>query len=274
MKKLKIKLILLLIVWVSQPNEIYGQFLSAEDSVTSNLEIIEKLIPEIIHYNYLKNNEFSSNTSDTIVLNKRDKRNLDSNIIYIGKFLDSTIITCVTYSAIDSSLLFYNLTNNKWKTKGEFKSEYGFWIDHLDLDGDSINEILICNGPNINGNIWYEIYKFNFATDSFYNSGNICCIDSIIYKNKVIYEYHTGSIWMNSYQTKYKWVNGYLIPIQKVELIPNLKYINSVPRWVLFDYWITYWENTNLTSTKMKRKFKFVYLPKYHSKYWENFKHL
>ena len=273
---MKIKYILFLILGIYLPIEINAQFLADGDTNKSNLEILEKIKPDILQFDFSTRIEYFSNTKDSLILNKRKNRSfqIDSNIIYIGKFLGSTQIIGVSYSEKDSILLFHNLKNNRWVNEGKFKIEWGNWIDHLDLDGDSINEILLSRGPNMNGNIWSDIYKYDLNKQVFYNAGSICCIDSIDYKNKVVYEFHTGSFWMNSYQTKYKWVNGYLIPIHKVELIPNLKYINSVPRWVLFDYWITYWENIDLTSTQMKRKFKFIYLPKYHSKYWENFKHL
>jgi hypothetical protein len=233
------------------------------DSLLTNREYLEKLLPQVIPYAANKEQLHLVDVSpDSVELLNRYPE------LLIGKFIDSVRTFAILYEEQDSALTFFRLQDNKWRQIGfsHFTNYYGNF-QFEELNGDKNLEILACTGRNMNGNSWINLYTFSEEKDSILFAGDFCCDFEVNLAKKELYEEHAGSWYMDLYKTIYIWKNEMLVPKKHIRLTLLNPDINHKPK-----YEISLWDNRELEySSKYKLIFKDRYRKWKYQKLWDNF---
>lgn len=195
-----------------------------------------------------------------------------SRVVVIGKFINrKDVFALDIYGTWDKQhIYFYKYENETWKKlqSDDYNGDIlDFSFENFNIDEDA--EILFLGHSNMNGNRENTIYKYDESENKFVKSIGLftteLSFDSI--SNLVHYQY-SGSWYMNSTQTEYKWSKCKLIPLKSVEKqYKNTSEMNNGKEW------IRYYENPTLYKDTLVLKYKKTYNEKNKKLYdlWENF---
>ena len=195
-----------------------------------------------------------------------------SRVVVIGKFINKKDIFAIDIYGNwqTQNIYFYKFVNGVWE---KLQSDDYYWdivnFCFGNFNNDEDAEILFLGHSNMNGNRENTIYKYDKSENKFVKSIGLftteLSFDSI--SNLVHYQY-SGSWYMNSIQTEYKWNNCKLIPLKSVEKqYKNTSEMNNGKEW------IRYYENPTLYKDTLVLKYKKTYNEKNKKLYdlWENF---
>jgi hypothetical protein len=195
-----------------------------------------------------------------------------SRVVVIGKFINKKDIFAIDIYGNwqTQNIYFYKFVNGVWE---KLQSDDYYWdivnFCFGNFNNDEDAEILFLGHSNMNGNRENTIYKYDKSENKFVKSIGLftteLSFDSI--SNLVHYQY-SGSWYMNSIQTEYKWNNCKLIPLKSVEKqYKNTSEMNNGKEW------IRYYENPTNDKDTLVLKYKKTYNEKNKKMYdlWENF---
>ena len=195
-----------------------------------------------------------------------------SRVVVIGKFINKKDIFAIDIYGNwqTQNIYFYKFVNGVWE---KLQSDDYYWdivnFCFGNFNNDEDAEILFLGHSNMNGNRENTIYKYDKSENKFVKSIGLftteLSFDSI--SNLVHYQY-SGSWYMNSIQTEYKWNNCDLIPLKSVEKqYKNTSEMNNGKEW------IRYYENPTNDKDTLVLKYKKTYNEKNKKMYdlWENF---
>lgn len=195
-----------------------------------------------------------------------------SRVVVIGKFINKKDIFAIDIYGNwqTQNIYFYKFVNGVWE---KLQSDDYYWdivnFCFGNFNNDEDAEILFLGHSNMNGNRENTIYKYDKSENKFVKSIGLftteLSFDSI--SNLVHYQY-SGSWYMNSIQTEYKWNNCKLIPLKSVEKqYKNTSEMNNGKEW------IRYYENPTNDKDTLVLKYKKTYNEKNKKLYdlWENF---
>lgn len=116
-----------------------------------------------------------------------------------------------------------------------------------DLNADGIYEIMLGSGRNMNGNQWFNVFKYDSTGDSIVFAGKLNTDYTIDTVNKAIKVEYEGSWYMDVYKALYKWRGNKLILEKQVVQILKVKDMEHDAMW------IDYYTNPTHTSNGLKR---------------------
>lgn len=266
---------------------------TAEISKLYLIGMMNKILPEVIRYaNSDSNTVFYNNVmqkrfpefyafyqegfGDTTqtVLNVEFNDIEDNDVLVIGKFIDGKQTFAIAYDIKNSSVIFYRLVKDKWKKIGDRqqqKDETYQKIYFEELNGKQGLEIIMATHPNMNGNMWMEVFSYLENEDKIIFSGDFSTNYEINLKDTTITEDYGGSWYMDQTKTLYTWRNNFLVPIRKsILIVPKsmdsstykLEYYENLSNKNLYDS--TECLNLIFGETYNKRNKK-------HKKYWNDF---
>lgn len=195
-----------------------------------------------------------------------------SRVVVIGKFINKKDVFAIDIYGNwqTQNIYFYKFGNGVWE---KLKSDDYNWdivnFSFENFNNDEDTEILFLGHSNMNGNRENTIYKYDGSENKFVKSIGLFATE-LSYdpiSNLVHYKY-SGSWYMNSTQTEYKWSNCKLIPLKSVEKqYKNTSKMNNGKEW------IRYYENPTLYKDTLVLKYKKTYNEKNKKLYdlWENF---
>jgi hypothetical protein len=141
----------------------------------------------------------------------------DSAAIYQLTKTDSFYFTRTT---IDDRWLysFYRYDNNKINLIFTDTLEYDDlrW-EVFSFNSDTIHAIALSTWPNMNGNTFKRIYSYDEINRKFVFAGSLSDVLHFNKRTGEIYEVYTGSWYMTPSQAVYKWNDGKLLAIKRIE---------------------------------------------------------
>lgn len=198
--------------------------------------------------------------------------NENSDALIVGKYIDGKQTFAIAYNIKKCIVQFYRLVDGKWKNIGIKKQENEMTYQRFffeEVNGKPGLEIVMATHPNMNGNMWMELFCYSEKNDTITFAGNFCTGYEIDLKDTTLREEYGGSWYMDNHKTLYVWIDNYLVPLRKAVLIVPKSYDSS-------NYFIEYYENKSLkysSHDKLNLIFREPYneKSKKHQKYWDNF---
>jgi len=266
---------------------------TAEISKLCLVSMMNKILPEVIRYaNSDSNAVFYNNVmqkrfpkfyafyqesfGDTAqtVLNVEFNDYENNDVLVIGKFIDGEQTFAIAYDIKNCSVQFYRLDKDKWKKIGDRQQRKNWTYQKIyfeELNGKQGLEIVMATHPNMNGNMWMEVFCYLEKADEIKFSGNFSTNYEINLKDTTITEDYGGSWYMDQTKTLYSWRNNFLVPIRKSILIVPKNMDSSI-------YKLEYYENlSNKEPSSNTKNLKFIFGEIYdeqnnkHQKFWEDF---
>jgi hypothetical protein len=243
-----------------------------------NRQILDKLLPDMVT-DYFKMGELQDSTQHAEAYLKQYFPNLEifidedgiirygENLLVLTTIIDNKHIFAITYSEVDSLLVFYRLHDKQWKEIGQRKSEISVnMINFEELNGKPCLEIIASTFSNMNGNSWKECFVYFPKEDTIKYAGDFSTNYEVDLKRKTISEIYEGSFYMNPHKTLYIWHDDRLIALRTAEIIVPEDWQTNHKRTLV--YYETYDYNY-----PMKMIFSETYNErnKKHRKYWDNF---
>ena len=256
----------------------FGQTTKQQTKTESNTnrQILDKLLPFIIEgkdlekdkkqiLSYLKQSfpklEINIYEDGTI------RYNDDEEIIAVTRLLDDENTFAVTYSEINSLMVFYRLHNEQWKTVGSRKSVMPvYFIKFEELNGKPCREI-VTKTFSIIAYSYNECFVYFHPEDTIKFAGSFISTDyKVDLENKTISVTFEGSNSSNQHKTMYGWHDDMLMELRKsVIVVPD--------DWHTNDERILEYYQTNDYNQPIKLIFREQYdkRNKKHQRYWDNF---
>ena len=195
-----------------------------------------------------------------------------SRVVVIGKFINKKDVFAIDIYGNwqTQNIYFYKFGNGVWE---KLKSDDYNWdivnFSFENFNNDEDVEILFLGHSNMNGNRENTIYKYDESENKFVKSIGLFATElSYDQINNLVHYQYSGSWYMNSTQTEYKWSKCKLIPLKSVEKqYKNTSEMNNGKEW------IRYYENPTLYKDTLVLKYKKTYNEKNKKLYdlWENF---
>jgi len=181
-----------------------------------------------------------------------------SRVVVIGKFINKKDVFAIDIYGNwqTQNIYFYKFGNGVWE---KLQSDDYNWdivnFSFANFNNDEDAEILFLGHSNMNGNRENTIYKYDGSENKFVKSIGLFATDlSYDQINNLVHYKYSGSWYMNSTQTEYKWSNCKLIPLKSVEKqYKNTSEMNNGKEW------IRYYENPTLYKDTLVLKYKKTY---------------
>ncbi len=249
-----------------KPTQIWSnaKFLSAaKDSTKTTQSILDSIAPSVTEKAKTDSTTFYFGRKESEILEEEPFRE-----ITIVKLLNDSQIIATEIHFRDSIVNFYKLSKGKWAKIGSEKTDFDiFRIAFDDLDSDGKNEIITSTSPNMNGNRWFNVYRYSEKTKTVKYAGSFST-DYIVDKaRKQIAETYEGSWYMDSQKTLYEWRGEMLVPIKRIVIAHELPVKNESGK-LFFDYY----ENGSDKIDGLKRKSREVYVSdEKQNRFWDHF---
>ncbi|MFN8285977.1 MAG: hypothetical protein U0V74_04445 [Chitinophagales bacterium] len=111
---------------------------------------------------------------------------------------------------------FYEFTTGNWRLIKKLKLGFGDFWRVGDLNFDGIDEVVLCEGPNMNGNTFNAVVSYLPLQHTFIYAGSLMGEIELNPKKRTVQETYTGSWYMGRSRTLYNWVNGELHTLKEL----------------------------------------------------------